>query len=189
MLRLPDRQHAGGPLAPALRHDAGPPLRGGRDGSRRERRTLRRRNLPLPALRDEVTASAGGTAGTTGDQCRRHVAAAAALAALAACGGEAPDGRRAAGADPERGLALIAEHGCHACHAIPGVQGPKGVIGPPLDDFGKRVMIVGSVPNTPENLTRWIAHPTRMLPSTAMPEMGLTEEEARDIAAYLHELR
>lgn len=188
MLRLPDRQHAGGPLAPALRHDAGPPLRAGRDSFRRERRTLRRRNPPFPAVRDEVTASAGGTAGTTGRDCRRHVAAAA-LATLAACGGEVPDGRRAAGTDPERGLALIAEHGCPACHAIPGVKGPKGVIGPPLDGFGRRVMIVGSVPNTPENLTRWIAHPPRMLPSTAMPDMGLAEEEARDIAAYLHELR
>jgi cytochrome c len=136
-----------------------------------------------------VKVLAGGVAGTMGRNCRQRTALAATLTALAACGGEPPDRQRMAGADPERGLALIVDHGCHACHAIPGVKGPEGVIGPPLDGFGRRVMIVGSLPNTPDNLMRWIIHPARMLPSTAMPEMGITREEARDIAAYLHELR
>lgn len=119
----------------------------------------------------------------------RRAVLAPALAALGACEGEVAERRPVPGADPERGLALVVDYGCHACHAIPGVNGPRGVMGPPLEGFGRRVMIVGSYPNTTDNLMRWIENPTRMIPSTAMPEMGVTTDEARDIAAYLHDLR
>ncbi|HSK38317.1 MAG TPA: c-type cytochrome [Arenibaculum sp.] len=117
------------------------------------------------------------------------IAAGLSLLALAACNGEPAIENRIAGADIERGRMLIAEHGCQACHRIPGVRGPKGIVGPPLDGFGRRVLIAGSFPNTPDNLVRWIAHPTRMMPVTAMPDMGIDEAGARHIAAFLYTLR
>ncbi len=75
------------------------------------------------------------------------------------------------------------------CHVIPGVRGARGNVGPSLAGFGSRAYIAGSLPNQPETLTRWIAHAPDMLPTTAMPAMPITDEQARDMAAYLYTLR
>jgi cytochrome c2 len=93
-----------------------------------------------------------------------------------------------AGARPERGRVLIQEYGCGACHAVPGVRGATGNAGPRLDRMWERVYVAGVLPNTPENLTSWIADPKDADPRTAMPDLGVGEEDARDIAAYLYEL-
>jgi len=115
-------------------------------------------------------------------------ALAPALLALAcACGPEAVPSRT--GGDPERGRALIAGYACGACHHIPGVRGARGVVGPPLDRFALRAYIGGRAPNTPENLVRWVQDPSALAPGTAMPAVGLDEQQARDVAAYLYQLR
>jgi cytochrome c1 len=62
-------------------------------------------------------------------------------------------------------------------------------VGPPLDRYGRRVYIVGRLPNTPENLTAWLRTPQRYEPGGAMPNLDVTERDARDIAAYLYTLR
>jgi cytochrome c1 len=64
-----------------------------------------------------------------------------------------------------------------------------GTIGPPLGGFGSRIYIAGVQQNTPENLARWIARPQEVQPGNAMPDLGVTEPQARDIAAYLYTLR
>ncbi len=89
----------------------------------------------------------------------------------------------------EHGKQLIAAYGCGACHMIPGVHAARGKVGPPLLYFSERTMIAGELPNTPENLTRWIQHPKAVEPKTAMPELGVSQDEADDIAAYLYTLR
>ena len=94
-----------------------------------------------------------------------------------------------AGADARRGRALIAQVGCSGCHTIPGVHGARGNVGPPLDRFGERAMIAGMLPNEPRGLVRWLSHPQSVVPGNAMPDMGLDERNARDIAAYLYTLR
>ncbi|HVH86339.1 MAG TPA: c-type cytochrome [Terriglobales bacterium] len=81
------------------------------------------------------------------------------------------------------------KYGCYTCHTISGVKGANGLVGPPLNGIYTRVFIAGELPNTPENITRWIQHPKSIEPHTAMPEMGVTEEDSRDIAAYLYTLR
>jgi cytochrome c1 len=43
--------------------------------------------------------------------------------------------------------------------------------------------------NTPENMIRWIEDPQAVDSLTAMPTLGLSDREARDIAAYLYTLR
>jgi cytochrome c2 len=93
------------------------------------------------------------------------------------------------GGDPKRGAALIQRYGCGTCHTIPGITGADGVVGPPLTMVGRRIYIAGVLRNTPDNLTRWIRDPQKIVPGNAMPDMGITEPEARDLAAFLQTLR
>jgi cytochrome c len=93
------------------------------------------------------------------------------------------------GANADRGRHALAAMGCAACHVIPGVQGADGKVGPPLAGIGSRIMIAGQVPNTPDNLVRWIRDPQAIEPGTAMPNLGVSEQTARDIAAYLYTLQ
>jgi cytochrome c2 len=93
------------------------------------------------------------------------------------------------GGDARRGRRDIRRYGCNACHTIPGVAGAQGLVGPPLDGIATREYIAGEVPNTAPNLMRWIQHPHQIEPHTIMPEMHVTAEDSRDIAAYLYSLR
>ena len=109
-------------------------------------------------------------------------------AALAGCGREASHPLGAEG-DPEHGKLLLRQYGCGACHSIPGVATAKGNVGPPLDGIAKRVYLAGVLPNTPENMTRWIRAPRQIDPRTAMPDLQVPEPHARDMVAYLYRLR
>jgi cytochrome c2 len=109
---------------------------------------------------------------------------------LAACQRPGVDARSAVpGADPHRGKQLIAQIGCGKCHMVPGVTGADGLVGPPLQAFGRRTVIAGFFPNTPDNLVHWIQAPQRFLPGNAMPNMEINDHDARDVAAYLYSLR
>jgi mono/diheme cytochrome c family protein len=89
------------------------------------------------------------------------------------------------GADADRGRRLIAERGCTACHTVPGVSGPASRVGPPLGDMARQAYIAGLLPNTPQNMVRWLMDPPAINPRTAMPDTGLREADAEAIAAYL----
>jgi cytochrome c len=93
------------------------------------------------------------------------------------------------GGNPESGKELIRRYGCNGCHSIPGIRDAKGVVGPPLDHLSQRIYLAGELPNTTENLMRWIQHPHLVHPHTAMPEMGVSDSDARDISAYLYTLK
>ncbi|HEX7054320.1 MAG TPA: c-type cytochrome [Burkholderiales bacterium] len=109
------------------------------------------------------------------------------LALLAtACGAGPPS---ALGGDPSAGKLLLRQYGCAGCHRIPGVPAAYGNTGPPLDALARRVYLAGRLPNTPENLAAWIRDPQRIDPRTLMPDMQLSEAQARDIVAYLYTLR
>ena len=97
----------------------------------------------------------------------------------------------AGAAEVERGKALIEKSGCAACHSIPGVRqfGTPGRVGPPLEAFGRRLYVAGMLPNTPEQLARWIHDPLAINPGTGMPRVGLSVQESRDVAAYLLNLK
>lgn len=92
-------------------------------------------------------------------------------------------------ADPDRGAALMLSYGCGACHAIPGVVGARGSVGPDLAGFAGRAYVAGVLPNEPDGLVRWLINPPLHSPNTAMPGLGVSETEARDMAAYLYSLR
>ena len=93
------------------------------------------------------------------------------------------------GGDPGRGAVLVNRYSCGACHVMPGVEGANGLVGPPLGDFGRRTMVAGVLPNTPPNLVSWLRHPQAVVPGNAMPDVGLSDAEARDIAAWLYRQR
>lgn len=93
------------------------------------------------------------------------------------------------GAQPARGPALIQHYGCGTCHTVPGVAQASGTVGPPLTQFGQRAYIAGMLHNNPDNLMLWLRDPQRVLPGNAMPDTGMTERDARDIAAYLYTLQ
>ena len=92
-------------------------------------------------------------------------------------------------ATPSAACSGCAQYGCPACHTIPGVKNANGNVGPPLARIGERTYIAGMLRNTPPNLVRWIREPQAVVPGNAMPDMGVSEADARDIAAYLYTLR
>ena len=94
-----------------------------------------------------------------------------------------------AGGSVERGQRLLGHYQCGSCHAIPEVPGAVGVTGPTLAGFGRRSYIAGEVPNAPATLTRWIESPQELVPGTAMPDLGASRDDARDMATYLLSLR
>jgi cytochrome c2 len=89
------------------------------------------------------------------------------------------------GGNSERGKDAIGKHGCAACHTIDGISS-EAMVGPPLTRMAARSYLAGNMQNNAANLIRFIQHPRAVHNDTAMPEMGLTDEEARDIAAYLY---
>ena len=92
------------------------------------------------------------------------------------------------GGDPERGVQAFRAYGCTSCHTIPGVRGANSLVGPPLTRWAERGFIAGNLPNTPYNLVQWIRYPQRIEPGTVMPDLDVSEQDARDMAAYLFTL-
>jgi cytochrome c len=114
----------------------------------------------------------------------------AAVIALTACVRVPPPPPAATGDGyPERGAKLIQQYGCGGCHTVPGVDRADGLVGPPLTRFGARSYIAGELPNNANNLRHWIQDPRSVEPGTAMPDLGVSEIDARDIAAYLFTLK
>ncbi len=92
-------------------------------------------------------------------------------------------------ADIGRGQLALSQYGCVTCHRIPGVVGANAPVGPPLTDIGARTLLVGALANTPQNMQRWLREPQRISPGSAMPDLGVSERDARDMAAYLATLK
>lgn len=88
----------------------------------------------------------------------------------------------------ERAQLVLRQYACIACHTIPGLTSSHPQVGPPLDGMARRSLIAGRLPNTADNLVRWIRAPQSIKPGSAMPDLGVTEEHAQLIAAYLSTL-
>jgi cytochrome c len=93
------------------------------------------------------------------------------------------------GGTPDRGRDAIRAHGCATCHTIPGIRGADGLVGPSLERIASRVYLAGRIQNTPSNMIHWVRFPKQVDPETAMPQMEISEQEGRDITAYLYTLR
>jgi cytochrome c1 len=93
------------------------------------------------------------------------------------------------GGDAKIGKQLVAQYQCGACHKIKDVPGAGGEAGPDLEKFGRLSYIAGGIPNVPPRLVAWLRDPPALKPGTTMPNVGLTEQEARHMAAFLYTLR
>jgi mono/diheme cytochrome c family protein len=89
----------------------------------------------------------------------------------------------------QRGLVTIQQYACPTCHVIPGVRGPDAQVGPPLGGIASQIYVAGALLNTPAHMIEWLRNPQQIKPRSAMPNLGVTEQDARDIAAYLYSLR
>jgi len=108
-----------------------------------------------------------------------------AVVALAACSGEKGADATGPKGDPQRGQQAVERFGCGACHVIPGIEGANSRVGPSLAGIASRPQLAGGLANTPDNLRRWVQHPQAVKPGSAMPDLGIGDQDALDITAYL----
>lgn len=116
------------------------------------------------------------------------VASAFVMIALMAVGCQRQSGKESQSA-PERGKAAIDHYGCASCHTIPGIRHANGLVGPSLDRIASRTYIAGVLQNTRANMLRWIKDPPKVDDKTAMPNLRVSDDDARDIASFLYTLR
>jgi cytochrome c oxidase subunit II len=100
--------------------------------------------------------------------------------------------QRAAAAEPQGaaadGKAIFAGSACVGCHTIKGVS--AGTLGPDLTHFGSRTTFAAAMfPNSPDILTAWIKNAPALKAGAKMPALGLSDDQARAIAAYLTSLK
>lgn len=96
----------------------------------------------------------------------------------------APSGGNAA-----HGAQLFAQRTCISCHAIAGTAA-QALAGPNLTHVASRQIIgAGVLDNNPENMARWLRNPQEVKPGNHMPSVRLSEDEVRDLTAYMETLR
>lgn len=93
------------------------------------------------------------------------------------------------GGDPAIGKQLFVARGCVACHRAPGVSEAVGTAGPNLAGFASRPKIAAVIDHTPANTKRWLMNPAALKPGTAMPNLGLNDEDATNLTAFLETLK
>jgi cytochrome c oxidase subunit 2 len=88
-----------------------------------------------------------------------------------------------------KGRELFEKTACMNCHTIAGsVAG--GRFGPDLTHLMSRdTLASGVVPNTRENLRRWIERPDTFKPASLMPALGFSDSELDAVTDYLMTLR
>lgn len=90
-----------------------------------------------------------------------------------------------------QGQMIIASEPCVGCHTIPGIPGANGTVGPNLAGVASRTKIAGGAVdnNGPDDLKKWVLNPPADKPGTIMPNLGLTDDQATAIVAYLELLK
>ncbi len=91
-------------------------------------------------------------------------------------------------ADASAGRSAFLSQSCVNCHRVRGTPA-RGTYAPDLTHLMRRETLAsGEVPNTPENLRRWVADPQSIKPGCLMPAFGLSDRERDDIVRYLQTL-
>ncbi len=89
--------------------------------------------------------------------------------------------------DANAGKAVFTSKGCTGCHTIEGVQGAVGTVGPNLTHISGQPY--DSFPNDPQFIKQWVNDPQTAKPGTAMPKLGLTDQELNDVVTFLTTLK
>jgi cytochrome c oxidase subunit 2 len=91
--------------------------------------------------------------------------------------------------DAKSGASLFQKLTCQNCHAISGLT-PSISIGPDLTHIASRETLAGGVLiNTQENLAKWLSNPQAVKPESFMPNFELTDDQVRELSAYLETLQ
>jgi cytochrome c oxidase subunit 2 len=140
-----------------------------------------------------ITMQPAATSAAPADTVRTSTAGAAvqqsaAPAAQAPAPGDSAKPQPGQAQDPlvAQGQKLFLMKGCVGCHALVAYNAPKGLLGPNLANVGARTYIAaGTLRNTDENLTHWIRFPQDVKHGVLMPNLGVTEVEAKALVAFL----
>ena len=88
-----------------------------------------------------------------------------------------------------RGRDLFLSGSCMLCHAVRGTSAGARM-GPDLTHFASRARLAAGVaPNTPGNLTAWIADPQKLKPGANMPAHPLAGADLAALVEYVGSLR
>jgi cytochrome c oxidase subunit II len=105
----------------------------------------------------------------------------------------APD--QPASAEAKAGEKVFKDAPCAICHEIKGISGFSKEYagkfrGPDLTHFGSRTTLAaGLMPNTPQDLAKWIEDPRAIKPGVNMPTLGVRGKDLDDLVAYLESLK
>ena len=88
-----------------------------------------------------------------------------------------------------KGAEVFREKNCVNCHSIAGLM-TRGRVAPDLTHVGSRTTLAaGTLPNTPENLAKWLKDPQSVKMGVLMPDIGLNTDQIKDLTAYLEGLK
>ncbi len=137
---------------------------------------------PVPTRQSDRLAPAAAPAADSGAAASGVIATPPVLTPAPGAGGQA-----SLIGDPTRGRHLFVTAGCAGCHTIEGVPGASGATGPNLTNVTLRPTLAGeTIPTSPATLVRWLLDPQSVKPGAAMPSVGLTTQQAQDLAAFLY---
>ncbi|MHB8618398.1 MAG: c-type cytochrome [Chloroflexota bacterium] len=83
--------------------------------------------------------------------------------------------------DAAAGKQVFMTKGCSGCHTIDGLS--TGTVGPNLTHIATQPY--GKFPNTPQFIKQWVNDPALAKPGTAMPKLGLTDQELNNVVTFL----
>ncbi len=92
-------------------------------------------------------------------------------------------------AEAMEGVQVFKEKNCINCHSITGLM-TRGHVAPDLTHVGSRTTLAaGTIPNTPENLAKWLRNPQSVKKGVRMPEIGLSTDQIKHLTVYLEGLK
>jgi len=93
------------------------------------------------------------------------------------------------GAVAQAGRSFFFAQTCANCHAIGGTSAAANAA-PDLTHLAARSQLAaGVIPNTPQDLARWLRNPQQLKPGCQMPNFSLNEDQVTQLVAYLEGLR
>jgi cytochrome c oxidase subunit 2 len=99
------------------------------------------------------------------------------------------DAQRRPAQPDSAGVRRFQDAGCGACHRIAGTVA-QGAAGPDLTHLGSRqTLAAGILPNTPEDMSRWLTDPSGVKPGVLMPAAGLDGDALRAMVSFLESLQ
>lgn len=88
-----------------------------------------------------------------------------------------------------KGAEVFKEKNCINCHSIAGLM-TKGRVAPDLTHVGSRTTLAsGTIPNTTENLAKWLKNPQSAKKGALMPDIGLEPDQIKYLTSYLEGLK